>query len=1315
MKAKAILLVSLIVIAAGCGGGGKLLDEAEETLQSETLTSELFPVPENSVPENFTSEVRTSSPIPTPRRWNFLGKTENEIQYKCIDGEVIVKFKGDWLTQDTTPATTQIKNQEKEAIFTLMRKQGIIRYEQVSPKKDTSSIRLDRIYLLSTKVSRDKSRQACFQAERMSRQWETLKELVQYAQPNYVDDKIPYYEPDDQYWGSRGSWEQDFDDLWGLKYLEMDRIWDLAQGEGVIAAVLDTGVDIDHPDIAANIWVNEDEIPDNGIDDDENGYEDDVHGWNFNLNHDDNVISDERTGHGTHVAGTIGATGNNGIGIVGVAFGARIMPIPMLAASTDGAVRAFQYAVDNGANVINCSWGGLYHPTLEDAVRYAYRSGVVVVAAAGNSGWSNDLFPGAPDAFGEAISVGWFRPDRARDPLSNYGFGVDVFAPGGEILSLLSGDLSDEELDYMRDQGAVMIDGTYRVAGGTSMASPHVAGLVADIISYRPELRGIPGGDEVENTIKVEKIRQILRSATDIASPDPIYGGGRVNGWQALNVDATKIPSLYITSPNMLVEGERLVDIIGTATSRDFSSYTLSYGRWDEMLENIAWRKAAPVSTSEVSGGTLGRLDLSGAGYEAIPLKLELTEQTGKKYHLFKNFLIKNADVVYEEISAVADDEWSQVTEDWYQVILAGRINIKIMTVGPNLDGAELKLLKIDEEGRLPGRFEEQNRVIKEEPERVISLSMLPGNRSSNPLESQYILNTEDLPDAPYLLFAQLYTRDHPQGQLDRFPYFVRIRNDKDGDGVPNRQDNCPEIPNPDQGDSDQDGIGDYCEEDVHYPLFVYPTAGREFSAVLHRDGTIGFTVHIYEPDGDGVELIQKGLSESSVRISDPFSYPYHDEHHHFFDFAVFVGAYREPGIFPVTLTVRETDNPQSQSSIPITIIIEENPDTPRADIEERIEVRVGERKVIPLRTTNGQTDGIEFSYGCEPDLECLYLVYGLQNGQRFGNYNIDALEIRPHDEDQVGEYTLRVRARDLASGMEGVVEVLITVLPNGAPFIVGRAYPTFPVRSSDVFLHVGERLLRIYWIADPDPDDAVSLAAPSSWEDEYPLDPQIRIYNCDIDSEVLEYRGRTYYLHRVCLEFTASEDYRGRSIDIMLEAVDEWGLDSDVCDHSAISFTISVETPNTPPWIHEMNMQHYDPDLYDDQAYHSGGRIGEPMVRTIAPEERDIYLTVPAEITTAVSFLAYDAEEQFAGIFFPFYSDDTCHSSRYQDTPFNPAPDIVEESHWGNKFVFNPRREDIGRSFTLLLEVRAHSRSTYYYVHVNMVPFIPTLNIDSP
>lgn len=259
---------------------------------------------------------------------------------------------------------------------------------------------------------------------------------------------------------------------WDINMVNAPEVW--AQGytgKGVVVAVVDTGVDYTHPDLANNIWVNSGEIADNGIDDDGNGYIDDVRGWNF-VDNNNNPM--DLNGHGTHVSGTIAAE-NNDFGVTGVAYNSTIMPVRVLSSEGDGErgniASGIRYAVDNGANVINLSLGGGYSSEIQDAIAYATSLGSVVVMASGNEGSAQPIAPASSaDHFG--IAVGAISRSRAIASFSNQA-GLPVLnyvvAPGNNIYS-------------------TYLNNSYRYLDGTSMATPHVSGVVALMLSANPNL-----------------------------------------------------------------------------------------------------------------------------------------------------------------------------------------------------------------------------------------------------------------------------------------------------------------------------------------------------------------------------------------------------------------------------------------------------------------------------------------------------------------------------------------------------------------------------------------------------------------------------------------------------------------------------------------------------------------------------------------------------------------------------------------------------------------------------------------------------------
>ena len=338
---------------------------------------------------------------------------------------------------------------------------------------------------------------------------------VLFAEPDYVIQLTAT--PNDASFGS----------LWGLNNtgqvggtLDADidalEAWNVTTGSSsTIVAVIDTGVDYTHPDLATNIWVNSDEIAGNGIDDDGNGYIDDIHGYDF-VNNDGDPMDDNS--HGTHVSGTIGAVANNGIGVVGINWNVQIMALKFLSASGSGyisdAVRALDYAVANGAKISNNSWGGGgFSNAMNSAISRARNAGHIFVAAAGNAGANNDSTATYPSNYSHDNVIAVAATDR-NDQLasfSNYGATtVDLAAPGVGILSTVPGN-------------------GYASYSGTSMATPHVSGVVALLQSQHP------------TWTYTQIINQVLSTVDPIAGlTGVVRTGGRLNAAAAVGASGSR-------------------------------------------------------------------------------------------------------------------------------------------------------------------------------------------------------------------------------------------------------------------------------------------------------------------------------------------------------------------------------------------------------------------------------------------------------------------------------------------------------------------------------------------------------------------------------------------------------------------------------------------------------------------------------------------------------------------------------------------------------------------------------------------------------
>lgn len=338
---------------------------------------------------------------------------------------------------------------------------------------------------------------------------------------------VAYAEPDFTVRTTATPDDPRFDEMWGLDNLgqtggtsdadiDAPGAWDVHTGSGnTVVAVIDTGVDWTHPDLAENLWVNQGEFNGlAGVDDDGNGYVDDIHGYDF-FNDDGNPMDDN--GHGTHVAGTIGAVGNNGVGVTGVNWDVQIMGLKFLGSDGSGsgsdAIEALEYAVANGATISNNSYGGdPFSQIFLDAITAARNAGHLFVAAAGNGdifgiGLNNDLTPFYPSGYNSenVLAVAAVDHNDQLATFSNYGATtVDVAAPGVNILSTQPG-------------------GGYQVLSGTSMATPHVTGLAALVWDANPDWTYNQVIDQIVGTVDV------LPGLNGLTAT-----GGRINAASAL-------------------------------------------------------------------------------------------------------------------------------------------------------------------------------------------------------------------------------------------------------------------------------------------------------------------------------------------------------------------------------------------------------------------------------------------------------------------------------------------------------------------------------------------------------------------------------------------------------------------------------------------------------------------------------------------------------------------------------------------------------------------------------------------------------------
>ena len=361
------------------------------------------------------------------------------------------------------------------------------------------------------------------------RRWYASQPDVEYAELNYIVHKtaVPSDTNFNLQWGMRNT-GQTVNGITGTSGADINAAaaWDRHTGDGsVVVAVVDTGIDYNHPDLAANIWTNPGEIAGNGIDDEGNGRVDDIRGWDF-ANNDAAPLDDDVDGHGSHVAGIIGAVGNNAAGVSGVNWNVQLMPLKVLDAAgfgdTADIIAAIDYAIAKGASIINASYafdcGVAPLQSERDALERARVAGVLVVLAAGNDGCDSDVEPTYPasHALNNLLAVGasdqFDQLAQFTGSSSNFGAqSVHLFAPGKNVYSTIRIAL-----------------GNYGYENGTSMAAPHVSGAAALLKSHRPAL-------------SMREVREILLKTAEAkaALSGLAVTGGRLNIGSAMDFNLT--------------------------------------------------------------------------------------------------------------------------------------------------------------------------------------------------------------------------------------------------------------------------------------------------------------------------------------------------------------------------------------------------------------------------------------------------------------------------------------------------------------------------------------------------------------------------------------------------------------------------------------------------------------------------------------------------------------------------------------------------------------------------------------------------------
>jgi|CZCA01.1.fsa_nt_gi subtilisin family serine protease/PKD repeat protein len=470
--------------------------------------------------------------------------------------------------------------------------------------------------------------------------------FVEYAEPNYLwYPEAPVFPNDLHFWRLWGMhntgqdfypgifWEQGIPgadisapEAWGVR----------TDASSVLVAVIDTGIDVYHMDLMNNIWINEAELNgEPGVDDDGNGYIDDIYGWDFA--NDDNTVFDSQAAdrHGTHCAGTIGAEGNNGIGVAGVAWKAKIMSCKFIhgqSGSTWNAIKAINYASMMGAKIASNSWGGGgYSEALEEAIA---RSGMLFIASAGNDAADNDVMPHYPSSYDlpNVISVAASDWNDNLAGFSCYGpESVDLAAPGYWIISAYA-------------------NAGYIWMGGTSMATPHVTGAAALVSAEHPDIPLYPGAEgwsEGQLTIKDILLLSVDRNP---AFAGRMTSGGRLNVGNAIKmqfpivIESAAADVTFGSCPlavNFSAQAENPATVaqcwwsFGDGSDYDYSyntSHTYTeegaYLAWFNVLSHAGVQSKWPVQVVVANPGTIVYVDDDG-GFDFEEFFLAACDQAG--------------------------------------------------------------------------------------------------------------------------------------------------------------------------------------------------------------------------------------------------------------------------------------------------------------------------------------------------------------------------------------------------------------------------------------------------------------------------------------------------------------------------------------------------------------------------------------------------------------------------------------------------------------------------------------------------------------
>ncbi len=492
-----------------------------------------------------------------------LALNKGSAQYKT--DQLIIQFKTP-VQKDIQQLTTD-KTFEITALDNILSKYDVIKIQKIIANKELRN----RLFVLKFKQSINIE----VVVEEILQLANTIP--IDYVEPDYIGKSsgVKKVVPTDTYFSQQ--WSLNNNGSFAMSPatagadIDMEEAWALETGDtGIIVGVIDSGIKIDHPDFGGRIWKNYSEISSNGLDDDGDGYIDDVNGWNFAYGNN-NVKDDE--GHGTNVAGIIGAKSNNGLGYTGVDWKCKLMALKTQDSVGYGYysawVSAIYYAVAKGARVLNMSVGGQTNSTsVANAISYALAHNVVVAACMMNTNSDTAFYPAK---YTGVIAVGATNPNDTRcNPFfwsttsgSNYGSHISVVAPGNYIYGL--NNTSNTNYSWYW--------------GGTSQATPHVAGLAALLLAQ--DSTRTPA--QIKKIIETTAQDQVGLSSEDTPGWDQYYGYGRINAYRALNYYYTYINGKIVTPQGVKVKNVTVMET-GTKSITTPTVLSDSLGNYTQQL-----------------------------------------------------------------------------------------------------------------------------------------------------------------------------------------------------------------------------------------------------------------------------------------------------------------------------------------------------------------------------------------------------------------------------------------------------------------------------------------------------------------------------------------------------------------------------------------------------------------------------------------------------------------------------------------------------------------------------------------------------------